>query len=215
MNLFSIFRNLVSIPSVSGYEKEIKEYICSFFFSLGYRKDEDEKGNMLFYLSRNEKKLCLSAHLDTVPLAEKVNLIETDEFFMTDRRCALGADDKAAVAAFMKAAEKKEEHVIFLFTVGEEKALEGARMMGRNLLKSFDIALIIASDASGKCGDIIQRAPGKTQMDIRFRGKSAHAGFEIEKGDNAVLMLSRFVIRAENGRQADGSTVNHLILADA
>ena len=212
MNLFSIFRNLVSIPSVSGYEKEIKEYICSFFFSLGYRKDEDEKGNMLFYLSRNEKKLCLSAHLDTVPLAEKVNLIETDEFFMTDRRCALGADDKAAVAAFMKAAEKKEEHVIFLFTVGEEKALEGARMMGRNLLKSFDIALIIASDASGKCGDIIQRAPGKTQMDIRFRGKSAHAGFEIEKGDNAVLMLSRFVIRAENGRQADGSTINCAII---
>ncbi|HIV99056.1 MAG TPA: hypothetical protein IAB12_04700 [Candidatus Ornithospirochaeta avicola] len=49
MNLFSIFRNLVSIPSVSGRETEIKKHICSFFFSIGYRKDEDEKGNMLFY----------------------------------------------------------------------------------------------------------------------------------------------------------------------
>lgn len=131
---------------------------------------------------------------------------------MTNRRCALGADDKAAVAAFMKVAEEKRDHVIFLFTVGEEKALEGARMMDRNLLKSFDIALIIASDASGKCGDIIQSAPGKTQIDITFRGKSAHAGFEIEKGENAVLLLSRFVIRAENGRQADGSTINCAII---
>lgn len=208
MDIFSYFRELSSISSPSGKEEEIRKYLIKHFQRLGYRSMADKAGNMLFYLNSSGKKLMYCAHVDTVPIAQNAHVLEDDESFFTDKTTALGADDKAAVAVLMKEAEKKDDDLLYLFTVSEETGLTGSAALDKDFFKDFDIAFAIVPDTGGKVGDVIIAAPGKTRLTLDFKGKAAHAGFAIEKGINAILLASEFVSKVPSGRLEDGSTIN-------
>lgn len=208
MDIFSYFRELSSISSPSGKEEEIRKYLMRHFQSFGYSSITDKAGNILFYLGNSGKKLMYCAHMDTVPIAEDAHVMEDDESFFTDKTTALGADDKAAVAVLMKEAEKKDDNLLFLFTVSEETGLTGSAALEKGFFQDFDIAFAIIPDTGGKVGDVIISAPGKTRLTLDFKGKAAHAGFAIEKGVNAILIASEFVSKVPSGRLEDGSTVN-------
>ena len=208
MDIFSYFRDLASISSPSGQEDEVRKYLERHFMSLGYGSRTDEKGNILFFLDEEGRKLMYCAHMDTVPIAADAHVMEDGKRFFTDRTTALGADDKAAVAVLMKEAERRDSSVLYLFTVSEETGLTGSAAITREFLSPFDIAYAIVPDTGGKVGDVIVSAPGKTRLRLVFKGKAAHAGFAIEKGVNAILLASEFVTQAGSGRLKDGSTVN-------
>lgn len=208
MDIFSYFRDLTAISSPSGKEEEIRKYLMQHFHGLGYSSITDKAGNILFYLGNSGKKLMYCAHMDTVPIAEDAHVIEDDGSFFTDKTTALGADDKAAVAVLMKESERKDDNLIYLFTVSEETGLTGSAALDKNFFQDFDITLAIIPDTGGKVGDVIISAPGKTRLTLDFKGKAAHAGFAIEKGVNAILLASKFVSSIPSGRLEDGSTVN-------
>ena len=202
------FERILAIPSPSRKEEKMISFLEDFYGSLGYQKRKDEWGNMLFYLDEEGEKVLLSAHMDTVPPAVVPHVVVTEDTYMTDGTTALGADDKAAVAVMMRLAEDKPENVVFLFSIAEEIGLFGAGKLTREFFEGFDIPYSYVLDAENPVGDVITRAPGKTRITLTFHGRSAHAGFRIEEGINAIELASEFVTELEKGRFPDGSTLN-------
>ena len=199
---------ILAIPSPSRQEEKMISFLETFFSDLGYQKRKDEWGNMLFYLNMEGEKILLSAHMDTVPPAVEPHVVKTEDTYMTDGTTALGADDKAAIAVMMRLAEDKPENVVFLFSIAEEIGLFGAGKLTKEFFEGFNIPYSYVLDAENPVGDMITRAPGKTRITMTFHGKSAHAGFRIEEGINAIELASQFITRLEKGRFEDGSTLN-------
>ena len=202
------FEQILQIPSPSRDEGRMIAFLEEFFGNLGYQKRKDEWGNMLFYTDSDGEKILFSAHMDTVPPAVNPHVVKTEDGYVTDGTTALGADDKAAIAVMMRLAEDKPENVVFLFSIAEEIGLFGAGKLTKKFFEDFNIPYSYVLDAENPVGDMITRAPGKTRITLTFHGKSAHAGFRIEEGINAIELASEFVTKLDKGRFEDGSTLN-------
>ena len=202
------FEQILQIPSPSREEGKMISFLEDFFSSLGYEKRKDEWGNMLFYTDMEGEKILFSAHMDTVPPAVHPHVVKTEDSYMTDGTTALGADDKAAIAVLMRLAEDRPENAVFLFSIAEEIGLFGSGKLTKDFFEGFNIPYSYVLDAENPVGEMVTRAPGKTRITLTFHGKSAHAGFRIEEGINAIELSSIFVTRLEKGRFEDGSTLN-------
>ncbi|MCA9797062.1 MAG: M20/M25/M40 family metallo-hydrolase, partial [Candidatus Eremiobacteraeota bacterium] len=87
--------------------------------------------------------LLFAAHMDTVPLAVGVKpQIGEDGIIRSDGSTALGGDNRAGVSEILEAYREIKENNLphgdlqFLFTVGEEGGLLGARALDPSVLKS-------------------------------------------------------------------------------
>ena len=207
MTAEDFFRKLIMLPSPSWHEEEVAAYIRKAMEGYGYFLKEDGHGNMLFYRSTEGGKLMFAAHMDTVDKAVSPAAVETEDCFMTDGTTALGADDKCAVAAMLASAAAGPD-VLFLFTVAEERGLEGSAMISREFLQPFRIAAAFIFDIEGEVGRAASSAPGKAYIHLSFHGKSAHAGFEPEKGRSALLAAAAAALAIPSGRIDADTTAN-------
>ncbi len=210
MDVISYFKKLVSIPSPSGKEDEIRSYLISEFSRLGYKNRQDDVGNIMFFQNEEGKKLVFSSHMDTVALATSPNVLEDDEYIYTDETTALGADDKAGIAAILYFASRYEgDNVSFLFFVSEETGLYGSSHMDKKaLFGKMLVQGVYVIDSRGPVGQVINETVGKTRLTISFKGKSAHAGFKPEDGINAICMASAFISSVKTGRIGAWATSN-------
>ena len=69
MNVFELTRKLISIPSISGDEKAVAEFLAEYLSAAGFEVElqeaEDNRPNV--YARRGEPEVVLSTHTDTVP----------------------------------------------------------------------------------------------------------------------------------------------------
>lgn len=142
--------------------------------------------------------LCLSGHLDTVPLGEAP--WSRDPLAGTiagERLYGRGASDmKGGVAAMVAAVCTVGPHpdVCLVLTAGEENGCEGARFLAaRGLLPERLGALVV--------GEPTANAPlvghkGVLWLEIEMAGRTAH-GSAPELGDNAVCKAARLIRRLE------------------
>src|SRR4051812_22161513 len=100
----------------------------------GYRPESDVHGNVLARLQRGKpSSVLLCAHLDTVPHgATPIEPVLVDDGWENANDAILGADNKAAIAVMLLAAERAQLEgapldLELLFTVREEDALAGAK----------------------------------------------------------------------------------------
>ena len=207
MDVLGYFRTLLDIPSPSWKEDAVSSFITMTMSSFGYQMIDDRAGNILFFLPVRGEKALISSHMDTVPLAETPHVIEDDEYFMTDGRTALGADNKATIAAMLKVAEESPD-AIFLFTRAEEIGLQGSKKITRDFLSPFNITRAYVPDAEGPVGTVITSAPGKEVLDIVFHGRTAHAGFSPESGINAIKAAAEAIASSPDGRIDSDTTCN-------
>ena len=207
MDAIEHFRNLLAIPSLSWKEDGISAYIIGKMEEYGYHFRDDEAGNLLFYRTAEGRKVMLSSHMDTVERASEPHVLENESTFYTDGHTALGADDKAAIAAMLTAAEKKPD-ALFLFTRAEELGLQGSAKLRKEFFLPFDIAAAYIFDASGPVGSCITSAPGKDTIEITMLGRTSHAGFAPEKGINAIKAAARAIDLTAVGRIDDETTCN-------
>ena len=138
--------------------------------------------------------LLLNTHMDTVDLAVGARVVVEDGIIRSDGTTALGADDKAAVAAVLHALEqvvsagRKHPPLVVLFTTAEETGLAGAKRVDRSLLDG--VAFGYTFDASGPVGGAIIQASFHDRLDVVIGGKAAHAGFKPEEGVSAIRIGS-------------------------
>jgi tripeptide aminopeptidase len=154
--------------------------------------------------------LLLCAHLDTVPLAAPVEPVLREGFWENANEGILGADNKAAVAVILALArhicrEGVPFDVELLFTVGEERALAGARALDSKRLRS---RLGYVFDHASPIGEVIVASPSHFRIEATFQGVAAHAGIRPEEGRSAILAAARAIAAMPAGRVDEESTVN-------
>lgn len=206
------FLDLVKINSVSGDEDRIGLFLETRLLSLGLSTSWDEGGNLYAYLPGEGNTILLSAHMDTVPLAFDVEPLVEDGRIHTGGKTALGADDKAAIAAILSVLESiREEHLphpnlVILFSVREELGLQGIAEVAIDKLLDVDHGYVF--DAEGPVGTFITAAPGSIKLDVTFLGKGAHAGFSPETGISAIQMASEAIASMRLLRIDEETTAN-------
>ena len=223
------FQRLVSFDSPSYQEKAIADYLKEKLLSLGLEVKEDNAAKELFsedntridaasniygYLKGNVpgEPVLFSSHLDTVsPETGKKAVIHEDGKITSEGETVLGADDVSGLVSILEALtiirDEELEHpdIEILFTVAEEPYCSGSRFVQYDRLKS-KIGYVL--DLTGPVGTAAIAAPSIISLNVQVKGKAAHAGFEPEKGINALSMAAEALAGIRTGRLGNGITVN-------
>jgi tripeptide aminopeptidase len=162
--------------------------------------------------------MLLCAHMDTVPLQAPVQPVLVDGYWENANEGILGADNKAAVAVLLTLARRvchaglggaglpgPPIDIELLFTVGEERALAGARAFDAGRL---DSGVGYVFDHASPVGEVILASPSHFRLEATFRGAAAHAGIRPEQGRNAILAAARAVADMRLGRLDSDTTAN-------
>jgi tripeptide aminopeptidase len=191
---------------------------------VGYACSVDAAGNVLTRWSDgpgreragagDRPSVLLCAHLDTVSHGTiPIEPVVVDDGWENANDAILGADNKAAVAVMLLAAERAAADAAtydgpdleILFTVEEETALAGA--------KRFDVAQLRSAygyvyDHATPIGGIVMASPTYYRFEAEFRGRAAHAGIRPEDGRNAIVAAARAIAAMRIGRVDDETTAN-------
>jgi tripeptide aminopeptidase len=183
---------------------------------LGLAVEEDDSagetgsnaGNLLARIGE-PPYILLCAHMDTVPLASPVKVVDRDGRLENEGEGILGADNKAAVAVIVEALRRVGPTppigIEVLFTTCEELALAGAKAFDQSKLRS-EFGFVF--DHATPIGEIITAAPTFYRIQADLHGQAAHAGLEPEKGRNAVAAAASALARLEFGRLDPKTTAN-------
>lgn len=209
MNIDEYFKELVALSSPSLKEEKVSEYIKKKLSSFGYKIREDKCGNLVCFKDTDGDKIAFSGHMDTVEPAVYAHLEEDSERYFTDQTTALGADDKCALACILEAAEHYDGNkLVAIITVAEEIGLYGSSNFDSSLLSGLDIKETFVLDAEKEVGIIINEAVGKSRVKVTVKGKSAHAGFNVEEGVNAIRVASEIISIFPSCRPNEFTTLN-------
>lgn len=183
MDVFELTRKLISIPSISGDEKGVSDFLAEYLRAAGFAVElqEIEPKRPNVYARRGEPDIVLSTHTDTVP--PYIELAEDDEFIYGRGAC----DAKGIIAAMVKAGEALIESGIndfgLLFVVGEEAGSHGAR--AANSIPNHSRFLINGEPTESK---LALGSKGSLRAILRATGRAAHSAYP-ERGESAIDKL--------------------------
>ena len=217
--LFETFTRLCEIPSETGHEREVADWIAAWLRDLGLEVFEDDSaaraeagaGNLICRVpGRSDRWVSFFAHMDTVPHAEPIQVVLADGVFRSAGETILGADNKAAVAVLMELAARGVSAppacgLELVFTVAEEEGLRGARELDVSALRApFGFVF----DHATPIGEIVTAAPTYNRVVAEFEGIEAHSGIRPEEGRSAIEAAATALGRMELGRIDEETTAN-------
>jgi acetylornithine deacetylase len=183
LTAFELTRKLISIPSISGDEKAVAEFLAEYLRSAGFEVELQEaaEGRPNVYARLGDPDIVLSSHTDTVP--PYVEYREDDQFIYGRGAC----DTKGIIAAMIKASEAliddKVNNFGLLFVVGEEAGSVGARVA--NSIPNRSRYLINGEPTESK---LALGSKGALRAIIRAKGRAAHSAYP-EMGESAIVKL--------------------------
>jgi acetylornithine deacetylase len=183
MDPIRLARDLCSIPSVTGEEGPVVDFMADLLARLGYRvrRQPVTPGRDVVYALLDDPTVVLSTHLDVVP--PHLPLAEDAEWLYGRGAC----DAKGIAAAMVAAAERLraagERRIGLLFVVGEEAGSDGARACA--LLEPKGRYLINGEPTENKLS-IGQK--GALCLGLTARGVAAHSAYP-EEGRSAIDAL--------------------------
>ncbi|MEM1579338.1 MAG: M20/M25/M40 family metallo-hydrolase [Archaeoglobaceae archaeon] len=163
-----LLKTLMEIPSKSGEEARIKEFVRNYLEEHGYKVFEREK----FLLANKDSELLVSTHLDTVSLKAD---------FKIEGNFAYGtgvADAKASIAAMLETASKGVDFALAFFC-DEEETGSGSR----EFLEYWNGKYAIVMEPTNL--KIASKHLGCIEVDLIFKGYPSHASMP-EYGVNAI-----------------------------
>ena len=183
MQLFELTKELMKIPSTSGEEREVGEFLRDYLDSLGYevqlQEVEDGRKNVIAWAS-DDPSVFLSTHMDTVP--PFIPPTEDDEKIYGRGSC----DAKGIIASQITAAENLRKQGInnigLLYTVDEEESGKGARAANDHPIGEKCKYLINGEPTDL---DLAIGSKGSLRMLLKTEGKAAHSAYP-EMGDSAI-----------------------------
>jgi acetylornithine deacetylase len=186
MNLFALTRRLIDIPSVTGDEKAVGEFLKSHLEGLGYEVEMQEVTEDRFNViasTSTSPRIVFSTHMDTVP-----PFIASSE--SEDRIFGRGAcDAKGIIAAQIHAAERLRAEGVgeigMLFTVDEETGSLGAQAANKKKPASAPEYLINGEPTDNK---LARATKGSLRLTLKTSGRSSHSAYP-EQGESAIEKL--------------------------
>ncbi len=168
--MLDILRDLVSIPSPSGNEDELRDYIEDFLEKTGFCPKIDKAGNLSI---RGKSDLWFVTHLDTV---ERLTEFRVDGDFVYGTGVA---DAKGSIAAMLLALLNFSDlGVNYAFLVDEEEGGSGSKYFAQK----FSGKAVIMEPTELKTAF---KQLGSAEVILKFYGKSVHGAY-FDRGENAV-----------------------------
>jgi tripeptide aminopeptidase len=212
--LKSLFLEMVRFNTPARSEKILVDDIQQKLEALGVQCIRDnanartggDSGNLIATIPGTvpgAEPIFFSSHFDTVEPTPNLRILEEDGFLKTDGTSILGADDKGGMAPILEAIQVLLERglprpeIQLLLTVSEEIGLLGARYIDRSLVTARRGFVL---DTGPPVGTVVYTAPSQDSFEVTITGRPAHAGFEPEKGINAILVAARALDRMNIGR---------------
>jgi acetylornithine deacetylase len=183
MNVFELTKRLIEIPSISGDEKAVAEFLADYLRGAGFEVELQEagEGRPNVYARRGEPEVVFSSHTDTVP--PYVEFREDDEFIYGRGAC----DAKGIIAAMVKASEELAGAGVtdfgLLFVMGEEAGSPGARAAGK--IRNRSRFLINGEPTESR---LALGSKGALRAILRAKGRAAHSAYP-EMGESAIDKL--------------------------
>ena len=186
MTLFELTRQLIDIPSPTGDELAVGQFVSTYLRDNGYRVDTHEVEPNRFNIIATTKapaRMVFSTHLDTVPPFIPSSEDEVDIYGRGS------CDAKGIIAAQIFAAERLRsegfQEVGLLFTVDEELSSKGAQLANHHPLATQCRYLINGEPTDNK---LAVGTKGSMRFIIRTQGTPAHSAYP-EAGDSAIEKL--------------------------
>jgi acetylornithine deacetylase len=187
MNAFELTKQLIAIPSVTGTEGQVGEFLSSHLTALGYRVERQtvapNRFNVIAYAGE-EAPVMLCTHLDTVPPASMPPAALEDDDFVYGRGAC---DTKGIIAALLEAGQRLRAAGVtnfgYLFVVGEETDSIGAKTA--NTLKWSTEYVIVGEPTQNQ---LARAQKGTLMVNLGVTGRAAHSGYP-ELGVSAIKGL--------------------------
>ncbi|HVQ38594.1 MAG TPA: M20/M25/M40 family metallo-hydrolase [Pyrinomonadaceae bacterium] len=186
MDLFELTRKLIDIPSVTGDEKAVGEFLGKHLESLGYQVEMQAVAEDRFNViagAGTSPRVVFSTHMDTVP--PFIASSEDDEKIFGRGAC----DAKGIIAAQIHAAERLRaggmDSVGLLFTVDEETGSLGAQVANRNTINRQPDYLINGEPTDNK---LARATKGSLRAILQTSGSASHSAYP-EQGESAIEKL--------------------------
>jgi acetylornithine deacetylase len=186
MNVNELTQALIDIPSPSGEEEAVGDFLASYLEERGYqvtRQAVSPHRFNVFARSAAVARVVLSTHMDTVPPA--IPATEDDEKIYGRGSC----DAKGIIAAQITAAERLRhegcDEIGLLFTVDEEQTSVGAQVANQIVLDPGPEYLINGEPTDNK---LAIATKGALRLKLRAKGRAAHSAYP-EQGDSAIEKL--------------------------
>ena len=186
MKLVELTRELIDIPSVTGDEARVGEYLAKYLEGIGYRVERQEVAQDRFNVlatTEQSPRIVFSTHMDTVP--PFIASSEDEEFIYGRGSC----DAKGIIAAQIFAAEglrtKGVNDIALLFTVDEEASSAGARVANNHPLARECRFLVNGEPTDNR---LASGTKGSVRVIITTEGRAAHSAYP-EAGESAIEKL--------------------------
>jgi len=186
MDIFKLTRRLIDIPSVTGDELAVGEFLARHLEELGYRVERQEvEANRFNVIATTEAPphIVFSTHMDTVP--PFIESSEDEEFIYGRGAC----DAKGIIAAQIFAAQRLRDEglndVGLLFTVDEEMASLGAQVANNHPLAKSCQFLINGEPTDSR---LATGTKGSVRVIVTTEGRAAHSAYP-EAGESAIDKL--------------------------
>ena len=186
MNLFELTRQLIDIPSVTGDELAVGQFISRYLEQLGYHVGRQEVAVDRFNVIATTEappRIVFSTHMDTVP--PFIVSSEDDEFIYGRGSC----DAKGILAAQIFAAQRLRDEGVndvgLLFTVDEELGSLGAQAANRHPVARECRYLINGEPTDSR---LATGTKGSVRVIITTEGRAAHSAYP-EAGESAIEKL--------------------------
>jgi acetylornithine deacetylase len=186
MNPFTLTRHLIDIPSLTGDEKAVGEFLVTHLTTLGYNVEQQHVTSDRFNViatTGESPRLVFSTHMDTVP--PFIASSEDAEYIYGRGSC----DAKGIIAAQIHAAETLRANgtntIALLFTVDEELSSAGAQLANDHPLACRCRFLINGEPTDNR---LATGTKGSLRLFITTEGRAAHSAYP-EAGDSAIETL--------------------------
>jgi tripeptide aminopeptidase len=208
--MISKFMEMVRIPSESGHEAAMIDFLLGEFKKLGAVAQKDAYGNLIAHLPAKgcsgKEPILLSCHADTVQPGTGIEPVLKDGVIRSRGETILGADDKAGIAELLEALRIADIYPPIEIAISRQ---EEVGLLG---VKNLDFEQLTARRGFLLDNDVLETivigGPSYFAIDVEVKGRSAHAGMEPEKGINAILAAAKAISHLRLGRIDSKTTAN-------
>ncbi|NIM58850.1 MAG: M20/M25/M40 family metallo-hydrolase [Candidatus Aminicenantes bacterium] len=184
MTIYELTKAFINIPSITGHEGEIADFVSSYLKSQDFDLKEqiiEERRRNILATAGSKPRIILCTHMDTVP---QYFAASEDEYYIYGRGAC---DAKGIMASMIWAAQELKKdgltEIGLLFVVGEETDSIGAKMA--NSLRVGSRFIIVGEPTENKLGI---GHKGLLTLKVIAKGKAAHSACP-ELGESAIEKL--------------------------
>lgn len=184
-----LLHELVAIPSVTGSEAAVVDFLEEVYRSRGWTTEtiEVSPGRRNLFVHRGRHRVVLTTHADTVP----PYLEPRREGSLLFARGACDAKGSlAAMAAAVDEVARETDEAALLVLVGEERGSDGALVANRH--PAPGVQFVVGGEPTGN--RFVSGSKGCLRITVLTRGRAGHSSMP-ETGRSAVPPMLDFLDR--------------------